>query len=116
MTTLEWLSFTATEIHKLCLYPIFQRSAPEAARNWARERLAERLAVAAARLDEKTWLAGDRFTLADAYFGWALMLCPHAGVSLDPWPSLQRAWEQLMQRPAWAGVVAEEQRLYQAWA
>ena len=116
LATLEWLSFTATEIHKLGLYPIFQRNAPHAVRDWSREQLGKRMAIAAAQLERQPWLAGRQFTIADAYFGWALMLAPHAGIDLSAYPSLQDAWERLMQRPAFANSLAEEQRLYPDWA
>jgi glutathione S-transferase len=116
LSALEWLSFTATEIHKLCLYPIFQKSAPDEAKRWSRGLLADRLTIASDRLQEHPWLAGESFTVADAYFGWALLLCPHAGVELTAHASLQAYWQRLLQRPAFARVVAEEQRLYRTWA
>lgn len=112
LATLEWLSFTATELHKLCLYPIFQPDAPEAVKAWCRSLLPGRLAVAAERLRHQPWLAGERFTLADAYFGWALMLGQHAGVSLAGQPPLQQAWQRLLARPAFAASLAEEETLF----
>lgn len=110
--TRQWLSFTATEVHKLCLYPIFQREAPDAVKAWCRGLLPARLGFAAARLDQARWLAGDAFSAADAYFGWALVLAQHAGVDLAAQPALQRYWQALLARPAFVETLTEEQALY----
>lgn len=112
LATLEWLSFTATELHKLCLYPMLQREAPDAVKTWCRGQLPGRLAVAAERLRQQPWLAGEHFTIADAYFGWALMLSQAAGIDLATWPSLQQAWQRLLDRPAFAQSLADEEDLY----
>jgi glutathione S-transferase len=114
--TLEWLGFVCTEVHKLCLYPIFQREAPEAVKAWCRTLLSRRLSIADDHLAQRTWLAGDGFTLADAHFGWALMLSQHAGFRLADAPDLQAYWQRLMARPAFAACVEEEQALFREWA
>ncbi|WP_395702865.1 glutathione S-transferase N-terminal domain-containing protein [Aquabacterium sp.] len=113
---LQWLSFTATEVHKLCLYPVFQREAPDAVKAWCRGLLPQRLAHAATRLAATPWLAGDAFGVADAYFGWALMLAQQAGVDLATQPALQRYWQALLARPAFAATLGEEQALYRQQA
>lgn len=113
---LQWLAFSATEVHKLCLYPMFNRNAPDAVKDWSRAQLPRRLAVAAQRLDETPWLAGDAFTVADAHFGWALTLCRLARVDGAREGSLARYWEQLQSRPAFAACLDEERSLYEKHA
>ena len=49
--TLEWLSFIGTEIHKQCLYPMFQRDAPGEVKAWSRSRLPGKLRTVASRLE-----------------------------------------------------------------
>lgn len=110
--TLEWLSFTATELHKLCLYPAFQAGAPDAVKAWCRAQLPGRMAVAEARLRDHPWLAGEHFTIADAYFGWALATCRYAGFDIGASPVLKQAWKRFMARPAFAEALAEEQAMY----
>ena len=114
--TLEWLGFVATELHKLCLYPIFQREAPDAVKSWSRALLPRRLGIAADHLADRTWLAGDDFTIADALFGWALMIAQHAGFRLADAPALQEYRQRLMARPAFAACMAEERALFREWA
>lgn len=113
---LQWMSFTATEVHKLCLYPIFQREAPDAVKAWCRSLLPQRLAHAAARLDASPWLAGAHFSAVDAYFGWALVLARQAGVDPARHPSLQAYWQALTSRPAFAETLEEEFDLYRTQA
>ncbi len=109
---LQWLAFSATEVHKLCLYPMFTRQSPEAVKDWSRAQLPRRLAVAARQLDDTPWLAGDAFTAADAHFGWALALCRLARVDGAGEGSLARYWGQLQSRPAFAACLEEERSLY----
>ena len=54
-------------------------------------------------------IAGDRFTIADAYLIWALTLCPFAGISLDRWPSLQAYLARMQARPSVQAALAYEQ-------
>jgi glutathione S-transferase len=114
--TLQWLGFTATEVHKLCLYPMFNRRTPDTVKDWARAQLPQRLAVAARRLDDTTWLAGDAFTVADAHFGWALMLSRLAHVDGAREGALARYWDLLQARPAFAACLKEERLLYERYA
>jgi len=111
LSTLEWLSFSATEVHKLCLFPMFQRSAPDAVKDWARAQLPRRLAFAAQRLQDRPWLAGDAFTIADAHFGWALTLSRLAKVDGARDGPLAAYWERLRARPAFAACVDEERAM-----
>lgn len=115
--TLEWLSFVVSELHKLCLYPVFQRDgAPEPVKDWSRALLPRRLAIAADHLAQREWLAGETFTIADALLGWALMISPHAGFAISELPSLETYWQRLMARPAFAECVAQERAMYREWA
>jgi len=117
--TLEGLSFVSTELHKLCLYPLFQREVPDTVKAWCQALLPRKLAIVATQLAQQPWLAGERFTIADAYLGWALMLSQHAGVKLSDDPALhalQDYWQRLLARPAFAATLAEEQALFKQYA
>jgi glutathione S-transferase len=107
--TLEWLTFIATELHKQCLYPLFSGGVPDAVKAWARELLGRKLQVAAARLEQHRFLAADRFTVADAYLCWALMLCELGRIELPA--SLRAYLQQLRERPAVAACVTHERHL-----
>ena len=114
--TLEWLGFVSTEVHKLCLYPIFQREAPEAMKAWCRALLPRKLAVAGARLAHRRWLAADHFTIADALFGWALMISQHLDIQLADEPPLLAYWQRLMDRASFAECLADERSLFREHA
>lgn len=78
-----------------CLYPIFLKDAPEECRTWALEL---------------------RVSVADAYLGWALMLCERARIGRPQEGALQDYWQRLRARPALAECMALEQRLYREYA
>lgn len=113
---MEWLSFTGTELHKLCLYPIFQRDAPEAVKAWSRGLLAGKLRTVAQRVAGRPFLAGDHFTVADAYLAWALMLCEQSGLGFQGVEGLGGYWTQIKARPAFGECLAHEARLYKTLA
>ncbi|MBX3653027.1 MAG: glutathione S-transferase N-terminal domain-containing protein [Ramlibacter sp.] len=113
---LEWLSFIGTEIHKQCLYPVFQRDAPEPVKAWALGLLGGKLRTVARRVAEQPFLAGDRFTVADAYLAWALMLCEQSGVGFQGVEGLHAYWTQVKARPAFGECLAHEARLYRSLA
>lgn len=114
--TLEWLSFISTELHKLCLYPLFQPAAPDAAKEWCQGRLAGKLQTVATRLAQRPYLAGDQFTVADCYLAWALMLCEQSGVGFQGVQGLGAYWAQTKARPAFGECLAHERRLYRSLA
>ncbi len=62
----EWLNFIATELHK-GMSPLYNPAATEEFKASLRDRLAGRFAHLAGALEGKSWLCGDRFTIADGY-------------------------------------------------
>lgn len=113
---LEWLSFISTEVHKLCLYPLFQRDAPDAVKEWAQGLLAGKLLTVAHRVAQQPFLVGTHFTVADAYLAWALMLCEQSGVGFQGVQGLGTYWAQIKARPAFGECLAHEGRLYKTLA
>jgi glutathione S-transferase len=111
----EWLSFVGTEIHKAFLFPTFWYK-DEAAKASARERIDQNVSVAAEHLADRPYLVGERFTVADAYFGWALLLLGRAGVDVAQWPSLVAYLERFQARPQVKSAIGIEMQLRKAVA
>ncbi|MBS2018037.1 MAG: glutathione S-transferase family protein [Deltaproteobacteria bacterium] len=106
----RWLSFVATELHKKVLAPIFAPTTPEPVKVHARASVDLALRVADTRLADRETLLGSQFTTADAYLFWALTLMPHAGISLEPFPSLRAYHERHRERPAVRAALAFEKK------
>src|SRR5207237_3703862 len=94
----EWLSFVGCEIHKAFLFPTFWY-ADDAAKASARERIGNNLSFAATHLENQAYLVGERFTVADSYLTWALLLLGRGGVDITQWPSLVSYLHRTQQRP-----------------
>jgi glutathione S-transferase len=94
----EWLSFVGSEIHKGFLFPSFWY-ANEAAKASARARIGKTLSVAAAHLENRSYVIGQRFTIADAYLAWSLLLLERCGVDVGEWPSLAAYLARMQERP-----------------
>jgi glutathione S-transferase len=106
----EWLSFVGTEIHKAFLFPTFWYK-DDAAKAAARERIGTTLSVVADHLADRNHLVGDRFTVADGYLAWALLLLRHAGVDVANWPTLAEYLGRVRTRPAVKAAVETEMAL-----
>ncbi len=106
----EWLGFIGTEIHKAFLFPTFWY-ANEPAKASARERIGKNIFIAAAHLESRQFLVGDRFTVADAYFTWSLMLLGRGGVDIAQWPSLVAYLARIRDRPKVRAAIAIEQEI-----
>ena len=106
----EWLSFVGTEIHKAFLFPIFWYK-DEAAKASARERIGGNVSVVAEHLTDRLYLVGERFTVADAHLGWALLLLGRAGVDVAQWPSLVAYLERFQARPQVKSAIGIEMQL-----
>lgn len=96
---LEWLNYTATEIHK-SFSPLFNPAASEEMKQAARERLAICLGHAESRLGQGPWLLGEQFSVADAYLFTVLGWCRFVGIELQRWPDLAAFAGRVATRPA----------------
>ena len=103
----EWLSFVGCEIHKAFLFPTFWYK-DEAAKASARERIGKSISVAADHLEGREFLVGDRFTVADGYLTWSLLLLGRGGVDVARWPSLVAYLERMRARPQVKAAIDHE--------
>lgn len=103
---LEWVNYIATELHKT-FSPLNRPNTPEAFRELTRSALLPRaFGVLDQRLAKSSHLAGDRFTIADAYafvvLGWAA----RQQIDLSGWPHITSYMARIANRPSVAEVVA----------
>jgi glutathione S-transferase len=94
----EWLAFINSELHK-SFSPLFAPNAPEDMKKYARGNLVKRLAWLSERLGSKSYLVGERFTVADSYLFVVLSWSGHVAVDLSPWPNLKAFQERIAARP-----------------
>ncbi|HTO66661.1 MAG TPA: glutathione binding-like protein [Bradyrhizobium sp.] len=106
----EWLSFVGCEIHKAFLFPTFWYK-DDAAKASARERIGGSVSIAADHLEQREFLVGDRFTVADGYLAWSLLLLGRGGVDVARWPSLTHYLERIRTRPQVKAAIDHEMQL-----
>jgi glutathione S-transferase len=94
----EWLAFINSELHK-AFSPLFAPNAPEDMKSYARGNLTKRLAWVSGRLGSKSYLVGERFTVADSYLFVVLSWSGHVAVDLGAWPNLKAFQERIAARP-----------------
>jgi glutathione S-transferase len=95
---IEWLAFINSEIHKN-FGPLFNAAAGEEIKQYARANLAKRLGWLETALGPRKFLAGDSFTVADAYLFTVLRWAPRVEINLAKWPHLKRYHDELATRP-----------------
>jgi glutathione S-transferase len=111
----EWLSFVGTEIHKAFLFPTFWYS-NDTAKAAASNRIGKSLSVTADHLKGRSYLVGDRFTVADAYLTWAMLLIGRSGVDVTAWPPLVAYLDCMLRRPHVKAAIEIEQRLFKQFS
>jgi glutathione S-transferase len=104
---LEWLSFIATELHKPFI-PLFAASTVAAAKAAAQAALTRRFDYVEPLVGARRYLAGEAFSIADAYLyvvaGWA----PDVGLDVARWPNLIAYRARIEARPAVQAALALE--------
>jgi glutathione S-transferase len=113
---LEWLSFTATELHKKVLWPIFNRPGEREAARFARQVAQPVFDHLERRLAGRSFVVGEGFSAADAHLAWALCLCPHAKLDLGERSALRAYAEGVLSRPSVRDAIALETPLAMAAA
>jgi len=106
----EWLSFIGNEIHKAFLFPTFWYK-DDAAKAAARGRIGQSVSIAADHLAQRSYLVGDRFTVADGYLAWSLLLLKRGGVDVANWPSLVDYLARMQARPQLKAAIDHEMAL-----
>ena len=96
---LQWLTFISSELHKGFSPWLFHKETADSTRKAVKEKLQLRFADLDARLAGRTWLVGERFTVADAYafaiMSWASMV----GLSLAGYPNVVGWLDRVRTRP-----------------
>ena len=95
---LEWIGFIATEIHK-GFGPLWNPTTPDAVKQATKERLFQRFAYVDQQLDGRSYLTGERFTVADAYLFVVVNWTNFHGLSLGDYPNLGAFMERVAARP-----------------
>ena len=106
---LEWLNYVATELHK-GFSPLF-RKPPAEFRQVLLDGLAQKLAFLDGRFQKSQFLAGERFTVADAYLFTILTWAPGQGLDLSRWPALKAYFDKIAARPAVKAALEKEKEL-----
>lgn len=109
----QWLNFIATELHKATFIPLLDRSSPDGAKTFARQKLSLRFGHLESHLEGRAYLL-DAFSVADAYLVTVLNWAPYAGIDLADWPRVAAYFRTLAQRPAVARALAEESEAFAA--
>lgn len=94
----EWLNFITSEMHK-GMGSMFNPAQTPEWREGASATLTKRLDWLASKLDGKTYLMGDRFSVADAYLFTVLNWAPMVKFDLAPWPAIRAYVERVRARP-----------------
>lgn len=105
----EWLNFISTELHKQfapLLDPTFPRSAAIA--EHLRGKIGRRLLYLQDVLDDRAFLMGETFTVADAYLFVMLQWCVPQGIDLGLYPNLDDYESRIADRPAVQAALAAE--------
>lgn len=110
---MSWIHFVSTELHKKHLWMIYSAETPPAVKEWARIAPKAALDVLERHLEHREHLM-DTFTVADAYLFWALFVAPHGGISLEPWPALERYVARLRERPSIKTALAIERPMFKS--
>lgn len=107
MEALEWLAFIATELHK-GFGPLFNPAIDAATRDVTIVKLLRRFDSVERHLARRDWLAGQGFSVVDAYafailgWGWLFKL------DLSPFPRVQAYLQRIAQRPAVVAALKAE--------
>jgi glutathione S-transferase len=96
---MQWLTFVSSELHKQFSPWLFHKETADSTRAAVTRKIAARLAELDARFATREWLAGDAFTVADAYLFAIVNWAPWVGMSLEPWPNLEAWMSRMRARP-----------------
>jgi glutathione S-transferase len=108
LEVLKWTAFVAGELHKVFSPWLWSKETDDATRKACKDKLAQRFAELDTVLAGRAFLAGDAFSVADAYAFTVVSWAPMLGMQLAPYPKLAAYLGRIAQRPAvHAAMLAE---------
>ena len=96
---LEWLNYIGTELHR-SLSTLFNSKTPDDFKNFTREGLMRKFAFVNQSLEDKHFLLGSRFSVADAYLFTMLTWAKVLKFDLSGLQALSEYKERVASRPA----------------
>jgi glutathione S-transferase len=87
-----------SELHKQ-FSPLFRPDVADEVKKYARANLAKRAEWLGKQLEGRTYLVGERFTIADSYLFVVLSWARFTDVDLTPWPVIGKFLERVAARP-----------------
>ena len=103
----EWLNFLATEIHKQ-FSPLFESATPRAVAERLRGKIGRRFLYLQDVLEDRAFVMGETFTVADAYLFVMLQWCGPHGIDIGLYPNLDDYESRIYHRPAVHAALAAE--------
>ena len=100
LQVLQWVTFVATELHKVFSPWLWHKETADSTRKSVKEKLALRFAEMDQVLAGRPFLAGETFSIADAYAFTIVRWAPMLGISLRPYPQLDAYVQRIAARPA----------------
>src|SRR5690606_35995802 len=94
----EWLNFIGTELHK-SFGPLFRPTTPDAYKTISKENIGKKLDWVDAQLAGKSYLMGEKFSVADAYLFTVLRWSERVGLDLGKWKNVVAYRDRVAARP-----------------
>ncbi|HEY5947985.1 MAG TPA: glutathione transferase GstA [Kofleriaceae bacterium] len=95
----EWLSFISGEVHKQ-FGPLFHPDTPALTQERSRSKLGERFGYINRVLQDRGYLMGETFTVADCYLFALLRWNERFEIDTQLWPNIDDYFHRIAQRPA----------------
>ena len=103
----SWLAFIGTELHK-GFGPLWDPTSPDETKASAKKKLASRFEELDRVLGKQQFIAGDTFTVADAYAFTVLNWTRFHNIDLSPYPNVQAWMSRIGQRPKVVEAMKQE--------
>ena len=104
---LEWLGFISCELHRN-LSSMFNPALTPELKESLMAVVAKRLNWVATQLEGKSYLVGDKFTVADGYLFTILNWSNFVGLDLSPWKTIQEYIARIGSRPSVVAALKAE--------
>jgi glutathione S-transferase len=95
---LEWLTFTATELHKQ-FTPLFKDNTPADYRPIAKDNVLKAFTFVDGHLAGRQWMAGDSFSVADIYLFVVSNWARFQDIDITQWPNINGLRDRVRARP-----------------